>query len=70
MIDIKKVFSQPKDEYDVIKAMVRSEQRLLSAIHIFQSILDNTDKEDREIQERMIKQFLAQFETVESSLKY
>ncbi len=65
MLDIKKVFSQPENDYDTIKAMIKSEQKLLAAIHIFQSILNYTDEEDKEIQERMIKQFLAQFETVE-----
>lgn len=62
MIDIKKVISCPTDEIQVIKCMIKSEQKLLDAIHIMQSILDNPSDEYKDFHEQNIRRFLNQFE--------
>ncbi len=61
-IDIKKVVNTPKDDFEAISFMVKTEQHLLTAIHILQSVIDNHDEEYWEIHEKRIKQFLSQFE--------
>ncbi len=62
MIDIKKVISTPKTEFEAIDALVKTEQRLLSALHILQSTIEYNTEEYKEIHEKRIRDFLAQFE--------
>ena len=62
MINIKKLLSTPKDQFEAIDNLIKREQELLQAIHIFESILKFKDKEDIEVQTRMIKKFLSKYE--------
>ena len=59
-IDIKKIMCKiPKNEFEVSEQMVKAQQEVLEALHIFQSTIENwEDKECLEInKERMIKFF-------------
>ncbi len=59
MLDIKTVISSPENGFEAVDAMVKSEQKLIDAIHIMQSVIDNPD--EKEFHERKMKKFLEQF---------
>jgi hypothetical protein len=62
MLDITKVTKTPQNQWEAIDLLVKSEQKVLDAINIMQSILDNKEVEYWEFHENNIKKFLAQFE--------
>ena len=64
MFDIKKIISSPENMCQAIDAMINKEQKLIDAINIMQSIIDNHEDEYKELHEKAIKKFLAQFEMV------
>lgn len=61
-IDIKKVISSPTTGFEAVDQLVKVEQKLLTAIHIMQSILINTDEDDWEYHKKTMIKFLSQFE--------
>lgn len=58
-IDIKKVIKMPNSTWSAIDYLIKSEQHLISAIHIMNSILDNPDSMD--FHNKEIEIFLNQF---------
>lgn len=62
IIDTKKTNKTPKDKWEAIEFMNEAQQRLLEAIHIMDSVVENNTEEFKEIHEIRIRGFLKQFE--------
>ena len=63
-IDTNKITSSPKNQYEAVTSMIGAEQKLIDAIFILQSVIDNPD--DMDLIEPRIITFLKQFEKIES----
>ena len=57
-----KINKTPKDKWEAIDLMIEAQQRLLEAIHIMVSMLENNTDDFKEIQEKRMKDFVKQFE--------
>lgn len=62
IIDTKKTNKTPKDKWEAIELMSEAQQRLLEALHIMDSMLENNTDDFKEIQEKRMKDFVKQFE--------
>ena len=62
MFDTKKITTTPKNQWEAIDALVKKEQELIAALHIMQSVIDNPQDEFKELHEKRIKEFLANYE--------
>jgi len=62
IIDITKIITTPKDKWEAIDMMTESQQQLFQAIHIMDSMLENSANEFKESHEMRMKVFLKQFE--------
>ena len=58
-IDVLKVLGTQKDEFEIADAMVKAQQKIIEALHIMQSTIENfEDAECLQLnKERMIKYF-------------
>ena len=62
VIDTKKTNKTPKDQWEAIELMNEAQQRLLEALHIMESMLENNTDNFKEIYEKRMKDFVKQFE--------
>ena len=62
IIDTKKTNKTPKDQWEAIELMNEAQQRLLEALHIMDSMLDNNTDDFKELHEKRMKDFVKQFE--------
>ena len=62
VIDTKKTNKTPKDQWEAIELMIEAQQRLLEALHIMESMLENNTDNFKEIHEKRMKDFVKQFE--------
>ena len=60
-IDIKKTNPTPKDKWEAIELMNEAQQRLLEALHIMNSMLENNTDDFKEIHEKRMKDFVKHF---------
>lgn len=61
-LDVNKISQNPKDQWEAIDLLVKSQSRVLEAINIMNSVLRFPDPEDREVQLKMMQNFIKQFE--------
>ena len=62
IIDTKKTNKTPKNQWEAIELMNEAQQRLLEALHIMESMLENNTDNFKEIYEKRMKDFVKQFE--------
>ena len=62
IIDTKKTNKTPKDQWEAIELMNEAQQRLLEAILIMDSMLENNTDDFKELHEKRMKDFVKQFE--------
>jgi hypothetical protein len=62
IIDTKKTSKTPKDQWEAIDFMNEAQQRLVEALHIMDSVLENNTDDFKELHEKRIKDFIKQFE--------
>jgi len=62
IIDTKKISKAPKNQWEAVELMNEAQQRLLEALHIMVSMLENNTNDFKEIHEKRIKDFVKQFE--------
>lgn len=62
MFDTKKLSKSPKDKWEAMDLLVKSQQNLIRALHIMESIIANNDDDSKEFHEVQMKQFMAKFE--------
>ncbi len=62
MIDIKKIIHEVNDWPDAVDALTKTEQHLLEALNIMQSVVDNPSEDFKELHEKRIKKFISQFQ--------
>ena len=62
MFDTKKITTTPKDQWEAIEALVKKEQELITALHIMQSVIYNSEPEFKWLHEERIKEFLSNYE--------
>ncbi len=66
-IDIKKTNHTPEDKWEAVKLMNEAQQRLIEALHIMDSMLENNTDDFKEIHEKKMKDFIKQFEVTVSA---
>ena len=62
VLDIKKTSPDPVDQWEAIGLMVNAQSGLLQAIHIMDSSIGDYDLELRKIHDRIMIEFIKQFE--------
>jgi len=62
-LDINKTSAAPKDQWEAVRMLTVCQIKLVQALHIMNSVIeDNNDEEDRQHNDRQMKDFIKQFE--------
>ena len=61
-IDVKKTNPTPKNQWEAIDLLIGTQQKLVEALHIMDSALENNTDDFKEIHEKRMKDFIKQFE--------
>lgn len=59
--DTKKINPTPKDKWEAIDLMNKAQQKLLEALHIMESMLENNSSDFKEVHEKRMKNFVNEF---------
>ncbi len=60
-IDIKKIIPTPKDKWEAIEFMNEAQQRLIQAINIMISCIENNEAEDLEFHHKRMNDFISRY---------
>ena len=58
-LDVKELVKTPKDQWEAIQYLEKAQQRIIDAIHIMESILDNPN--EMPFHKKRIELFIEQF---------
>jgi len=61
-LDINKITKVPTNQYEAARMLVECEQKLITALHIMDSAIENDTEDFQELHKKRMVKFIKQFE--------